>query len=105
MDALRPEMMSRRAGLLTLRNLALLVACDGGNRGGGDLPDGHLRSYFQTNFSVIMQDAETDEGAIPSTGRTYHGSFKLCDTDAVAGRVIRMRSSSSRANTTLSNTD
>lgn len=66
------------AGLLC--GVLLMVSC-----GGASPPDDHLRPYFQTNFSGMMQDAEPDEGAIPAAGRTYRGSFKPWNKEALAG--------------------
>lgn len=46
-------------------------------------PPGPHPSYFQTNFSGMMQSDEPAEGPIPESGRTYRGSFRLWNQENV----------------------
>ena len=67
---------------VTLAFVLALGAC-GGAGNPGQL--GSLRPYFHTSYSGMLSNAEPDEGAIPSAGRTYRGAFRPLNYEAVAG--------------------
>lgn len=79
---------ARWSGILSTRafvTLAFVLAL-GGCGGAGDPGQlGSLRPYFHTSYSGMLSNAEPDEGAIPSDGRTYRGSFRPLNKEAVVG--------------------